>query len=82
MKKLIIILCLISCNKPEPKTTTVISYETDSHFINGQILPPDEVHLNTLIVINADSLNYWLSNYDVSCNGDVLDLLQLYTVPK
>lgn len=58
------------------------TYETDdTKFYNGEILAPDYVHKNWLVVTNADSLNWAMEYYDAGSDGDIMDLLRAYCVP-
>lgn len=52
----------------------------DTSFYNGEILYPDYVHQDTLIVTNAVFLNKWMEEYDVASDGDIMDLLKVGTV--
>lgn len=57
-------------------------YETsDTNYVTGQILLPDYVHPDTLVVVNADSLNWCMENYDATCDGDILDILNAFCKP-
>lgn len=57
-------------------------YETsDTNYRYGQILYPDMVHSDTLIVTNADSLNWCFENYDIASDGDINDVLRAYCRP-
>lgn len=51
-------------------------YESDdTHYVNGQILLPDMVHLDTLVVINSEYLNECLARPDVGSDGDIMEIL-------
>lgn len=86
MKKLILITSIfLSCN------TNVIhnegfkysGYETDdTNYYAGEVLLPDMVHSDTLIVVNADSLNWCMANYDIASDGDINDVLGAYCTKK
>lgn len=66
----------------EPEPFKYTGYETsDTNYRNGQILYPDYVHTDTLVVVNADSLNWCIANYDIASDGDISDVLRAYTVP-
>lgn len=59
------------------------SYETnESKFYNGEVLLPDYVHLDTLVVIDAAFLNEMIisDKYEVASDGDINDLLTVATV--
>lgn len=56
------------------------SYESDdTDFYNGEILLPDYVHQDTLIVTNAAFLNWAMEHYDAASDGDILDILCVTT---
>ncbi|MEO7044309.1 MAG: hypothetical protein ABI091_03320 [Ferruginibacter sp.] len=85
MKKQILTLSLlfifIGCHAPE-KPFRWSGYETsDTNYFNGQILPPDYVHENILVVVNADSINWCMENYNIAGDGDILDVLNAYCEP-
>lgn len=66
---------VIGSDKPATHT-----YETDdTNFKNGEILLPDYVHLDTLVVTDAVFLNKWMKDYDVESDGDIIDLLRVST---
>lgn len=74
MKKVFIALALLcACNQNTQEHHT---------YKNGEILLPDYVHLDTLIVVNADSLNWAMGYYDPASDGDIADILRIYTVKK
>lgn len=73
MKKLFFILPLFiaSCSCTSKKTPVYIEY-----FKNGQIIPPDGLCEDSLIVIDAVSLNKAVSGYEQGfymCGDDELD---------
>ncbi len=56
------------------------TYETDdTTFKNGEVLMPDYVHQDTLVVIDADFLNYCMEKYDIASDGDIADVLRTTT---
>lgn len=56
------------------------TYETDdTSFKNGEILLPDYVHTDTLIVVDAKFLNECMQNYDIASDGDINDVLRTTT---
>lgn len=73
----------VAANEFNPAPASYVhSYETDEHnFYNGEILPPDKIHLYTLIVTDADFLNEMIvdDKYEVASDGDINDLLQTAT---
>jgi len=63
-----------------PNKKVVHTYETDDlSFKNGEILYPDYVHDDTIIVSNADSLNWCMENYNIASDGDIWDVLHAYS---
>lgn len=65
------------------KFTPVHTYETDdTGFYNGEILLPDYIHIDTLVVTKADVLNWCMEHYDISSNGDIVDILRISTKLK
>jgi hypothetical protein len=66
----------------KPVNIDLHTYETDDlSFQDYEILYPDYVHLDTLIVINADSLNWCMEFYNIASDGDINDVLRAYCVP-
>lgn len=58
-----------------------MGYESDdTNYTNGQILLPDLVHSDTLIVTNAPYLNECLARPDVGSDGDIMEILNETTV--
>lgn len=56
------------------------TYETDdTQFYNGEILYPDHVHTDTLIVTDAPFINKWMRDYDAASDGDIYDILRVST---
>lgn len=56
-------------------------YESDdTHYTNGQILLPDMLHDDTLIVTNAPYLNECLARPEVGSDGDIMEILNETTV--
>jgi len=55
------------------------TYETDDKFFNGQILLPDYVHPDTLIVTDARFINWCMVKYDAASDGDIADILKAGT---
>lgn len=79
-KQLIIALALFLSRCTTPSQPT---YETDNtHFYNGEILLPDYVHTDTLVVTDAKTLNWCMANYDVASDGDINDILTITTKIK
>ncbi len=65
---------------PNKKVVEQHTYETDDlSFKNGEVLYPDYAHQDTLIVVNADSLNWCMENYDIASDGDIWDVLHAYS---
>lgn len=54
------------------------TYETDTKFHKYEILYPDYAHTDTLVVIQADSLNWCMEHYDIASDGDISDVLYAY----
>ena len=76
---ILIVLQLVACSA----RTNEHTYETDdTKYFNGEILPPDYVHEDTLVVIDAAFLNYLMENYDVASDGDISDCLRVTTRKK
>jgi hypothetical protein len=51
-------------------------YESDdTNYVNGQILLPDGLHSDTLVVTNAPYLNECLARPDVGSDGDIMEIL-------
>lgn len=72
MSIVVLVVSLASCNH---------TYERDdTGFYNGEVLLPDYVHKDTLIVVNADSLNWAIKYYDIASDGDIYEILHEYTV--
>lgn len=75
--------------KPQSYPPTVYSldgtahtYETDDTvFHNGEVLLPDYVHTDTLLVIDANFINWAMKEYDAQSDGDISDILKTGTVP-
>lgn len=84
-----ILLCIafaMLCNLPacyeSHNSMKYEGYETcDTSYYNGEILYPDYVHEDTLIVVNADSVNWCMANYNAACDGDIKDILDAYCTP-
>lgn len=53
----------------------------DTNYYNGEILLPDYVHTDTLIVIDAKLMNYLMKYYDATSDGDINDILRVGTKP-
>lgn len=84
MKKLLILalVCLItSCQKePQPTAPAVHYYETDdTQYVNGEVLYPDYIHSDTLVVTDAAFLNWCMRYYNAECDGDISDILRTTT---
>lgn len=82
MKYLIILLAtLCSCNNT-PAPYKYSGYETDdTSYVKGQVLPPDQIHDNALIVVNADSLNWSLRYENSESDADLIRVLNKYCKP-
>lgn len=68
---------LMSCNTAH-NTINVSehTYETDdTHFYNGEILLPDYVHSDTLVITDAKFINWAMEYYDAASDGDIFDIL-------
>lgn len=51
-------------------------YETEGHkYYDGEILLPDYVHIDTLIVVDAKYLNWAMTYYDAASDGDIAEIL-------
>lgn len=62
-------------------TSLVHTYETDdTHYYKGEVLYPDYAHDDTLMVNNADSLNWCIEHYDIASDGDINDVLHAYCI--
>lgn len=69
--------CLVSCKPMNKVITTEHTYETDdTKFHNGEILLPDYVHLDTLVVTDAKFINWAMEYYDAASDGDIMDILR------
>lgn len=55
---------------------------TATIFYNGQVLPPDVIHADTLIVMDAEYLNFAFAHYDLETIADIIEVLQESTVKK
>ncbi len=76
----LVLVSLVYCS---PKKQMEITYETDNtNFFNGQILLPDYVHTDTLIVKDAKFLNYCMEHYNAGSDGDISDILRVTTTKK
>lgn len=72
-----IIFGVATCQAPRLQHT----YETDdTRFKNGEILMPDYVHTEKLMVVNADSLNWAMEYYDAASDGDIADILNAFCI--
>ena len=74
MKRLMVILCILlmlgnisSCEKP-----------VGSQYYDGEVLLPDYVHSDTLVVTNAWLLNWYMKRVDGS-DGEIMEALELTT---
>ncbi len=64
-----------------PRSWKYAGYETDDvHYLNGQILPPDPLHSDSLKVVDAAHLNWCNEYYEYLCDGDIRDVLNVTTV--
>jgi hypothetical protein len=71
-----------SCNSSPAiaESKRVIPYETcDTNFYNGEVLLPDMVHHDTLIVVDAGYLNKCMADYDIESDADISDILSVTT---
>lgn len=67
----------------QPESFKYAGYETDdTTYFNGQVLYPDYVHLDTLIVTDAETLNRLMSQYDIASDADIMDVLCITTEIK
>ncbi len=58
------------------------TYESDDNtFYNGEILTPDYVHQDTLIVTNAELLNKLMQSPDIDSDQDIANILRRTTQP-
>lgn len=76
---LFLFACLVSCKNDTPVKIAHTFETDDTKFYNGEILLPDYVHLDTLIVIDAKLLNWCMEKYDISSDGDINDVLKITT---
>lgn len=77
MKTIIIILISISiysCNKGMEVNKHTFESD-DTNYYNGEILYPDYVHSDTLIVMDSKLLNWCMEKYDIGSDGDINDIL-------
>lgn len=51
-------------------------------FTNGQILYPDYVHSDTLVVNDADYLNACMNDGKLKSDGDIMEILNETTINK
>lgn len=66
----------------DKKQDTYPLYETSyTHYYDGQILLPDYVHSDTLVVISSKFLNWAMEHYDAASDGDISDILGEGTTP-
>lgn len=77
---------LSSCQKNDTKIIEIpfkyAGYEcNDTNYINGQILYPDYVHLDTLVVIDAATLNELIQLPDIGSDEDISEILNESTIP-
>ena len=73
-------ICLMP-STDDPTNYRPHSYDTDDQtFYDGEILLPDMVHDDTLIVTNAELLNEYIGSEDIGSDGDINDLLKEGTV--
>lgn len=57
-------------------------YESDdTHYVNGQMLLPDMVHSDTLVVTDAQYLNECLARPDVKSDDDLFEILNETCTP-
>lgn len=62
-------------------TSLLHTYETDdTQYYKGEVLYPDYVHDDTLVVVNAKDLNMLMEKYDVQSDGDINDILRVTTI--
>lgn len=52
----------------------------DAPYSNGQILYPDYIHQDTLVVVNAKFLNYMMANYNIGTDSEINNLLTGTTI--
>lgn len=58
------------------------TYESDdTGFYDGEILLPDYVHSDTLVVISSKFINWAMEYYDAGSDGDISDILGEGTIP-
>lgn len=83
MKYLIITayISLIQCTSH--RSTKYDGYESDdTSYVNGQILVPDMIHPDTLVVLDADYLNKCLGDdMLLQSDDDLIELLNETTAP-
>lgn len=58
-----------------------IPYESDSKFYAGQVLYPDYVHTDTLVVLDGVRLSWAMSNPNIASDEDISDVLGEFTIP-
>ena len=57
-------------------------FETDdTAFYNGEILLPDYVNMDTLIVTDANYLNWAMNKFNPGSDGDIMEILKEGTIP-
>jgi len=58
------------------------TYESDdTGFYDGEILLPDYVHSDTLVVVSSKFLNWAMEHCDAGSDGDISDILGEGTIP-
>lgn len=53
----------------------------DTTYHNGELLYPDYVHPETLIVVKADSLNWSMKSGELESDSDIMNALKMYCKP-
>ena len=74
-------LCAIPLLFFKPPGKQTIFKQDRANFRNGEVLLPDYVLSDTVVVIDADGLNYAIDSTDVGTDGEIDSVLDLYTIP-
>lgn len=76
-----VLLCILSYlshrkDAPATKVFKYSGYETDdTSYYNGQLLFPDMIHQDTLVVVDAKQLNECIASPYVASDGDLIEIL-------
>lgn len=78
---LVIALRFVIFSFGEKQSYQMPTYETDNSFKSGEILLPDYVHLDTLVVLDGLRLTWHIQSPDVASDEEISEILGEYTIP-